>query len=693
MSNALIYENKTEKLSELLYAAKDGGATLLIPDLQRPYKWAPNKIPLLVDSVLKGWPIGSLLLWNIRSDTGAERIPSRCFWLIVDRTSSDEEGHPALAKEPPAKYRMVLDGQQRIQSLLLAFIGGASGFKLLEKDWKETIEGERSKGRASSHWSKGSLFLDVRDYHETRASGTKVLDVDYTEVLRWLVPSADDRSPDRGEKTKSSIKDLSAFPGRYVRLSRLWELAEEKPGVGFREYQQKLDPLFEEYQLETDWRDDLADLLVEIARVKQMPVSYMQLNAFDPNIHEEDRYDEAIVNIFTRLNRAGLSLTPQEISFAWIKRKWSGPSPATTAFDNLKKACQKRELKLELDEAVQIASSVWSVLMGAGHPLRSKDLLRSNVVGEMAAGLFSIWTPLTKGVEHTLDISSELELTELFDSKNALIVLFAWYAIPAQWESGQKFGVAERDAFFKRLDLVLKERMPRWLFLTSWSRIWSSSSDKSLAKYTAQLAECKETLSDAEDSETIFELMGELLDSWLSELAPSTGNYIDSLTANSRGAVGRKYFKPLWVWHRLDDQRWKNSRVSLRHTKAGKKKKPRLDVDHISSEHFWSGLDDEDDTRHELGNTFLLEKTFNISKGKKSLSDFCKEIFEFKNGAIEFEDFCTALNITSALQDPSTEAGENLIDAIKERTERIKSELKEFVQGEKALSAASSETG
>jgi uncharacterized protein with ParB-like and HNH nuclease domain len=37
-------------------ASTDSGATLLIPDLQRPFVWTPMQVVLLVDSLLRGWP-------------------------------------------------------------------------------------------------------------------------------------------------------------------------------------------------------------------------------------------------------------------------------------------------------------------------------------------------------------------------------------------------------------------------------------------------------------------------------------------------------------------------------------------------------------------------------------------------------------------------------------------------------------
>ncbi len=130
---ARIYDDKSDELHKILdRAAQSGGATLVIPDLQRPYVWTPNQVSLLVDSLIRGWPFGTLLLWKVNHDE-KHTIPSRAFWQVVDRTPS-MAGLPLLQQAPPAEYQMVLDGQQRVQSLLLATHGDNWGFKLTDKD-------------------------------------------------------------------------------------------------------------------------------------------------------------------------------------------------------------------------------------------------------------------------------------------------------------------------------------------------------------------------------------------------------------------------------------------------------------------------------------------------------------------------------------------------------------------------------
>src|ERR1700687_6056993 len=135
-----IYGDQHRPFKELLaMAGKSGDATLLIPDLQRPDVWLPAQVIVLVDWLIRGWPFGTLLTWKVKPDDPARDL-ARSFWRVVHR-AGDEEGQPISMKHPPATFQMVLDGQQRVQSLLLALGGNGWGFKLLDRQWHEHLSG------------------------------------------------------------------------------------------------------------------------------------------------------------------------------------------------------------------------------------------------------------------------------------------------------------------------------------------------------------------------------------------------------------------------------------------------------------------------------------------------------------------------------------------------------------------------
>lgn len=68
-----------------------------LPDLQRPFVWDTTKVRDLMDSLYKGLPIGSIILWELYK-------PSNYSYISQDK----------LLKEPKL---LVIDGQQRLTSL------------------------------------------------------------------------------------------------------------------------------------------------------------------------------------------------------------------------------------------------------------------------------------------------------------------------------------------------------------------------------------------------------------------------------------------------------------------------------------------------------------------------------------------------------------------------------------------------
>ena len=55
-----LFDNIPSKVGDLLNDVKNGRIGL--PDLQRPFVWKDNKVRDLLDSMLKGYPIGYVIL-------------------------------------------------------------------------------------------------------------------------------------------------------------------------------------------------------------------------------------------------------------------------------------------------------------------------------------------------------------------------------------------------------------------------------------------------------------------------------------------------------------------------------------------------------------------------------------------------------------------------------------------------------
>lgn len=88
------------RIEELVIGVKTGDIKL--PKFQRPFVWNTQDILKLWDSIYKGYPIGSILLWLTHEKLASER-------KIADLDINERE------EEYPTNY--LLDGQQRLSSL------------------------------------------------------------------------------------------------------------------------------------------------------------------------------------------------------------------------------------------------------------------------------------------------------------------------------------------------------------------------------------------------------------------------------------------------------------------------------------------------------------------------------------------------------------------------------------------------
>jgi hypothetical protein len=91
----------------------DGGFWL--PNIQRPFVWSQEQIEKLFDSLMREYPISTMLVWRTRS-----KIKRRKF---IDNYRDDLILSQFQVPEDDRAKLLVLDGQQRLQSLYISLCG------------------------------------------------------------------------------------------------------------------------------------------------------------------------------------------------------------------------------------------------------------------------------------------------------------------------------------------------------------------------------------------------------------------------------------------------------------------------------------------------------------------------------------------------------------------------------------------
>lgn len=232
-------------------ADEDGGFWL--PNIQRPFVWGEEQICRLFDSILREYPISTLLVWKTTSG-----IRRRKF---IDNWSSSLKLSTFYVPEDFKRKCLVLDGQQRLQSLYIGLCGSFSG----------------------------------RELHFDALSGTAALpdDIKYRFEFRTTATTA---------FPWVKFKDL-VFTSRKKR--ELIQDMEAKAGRSFT----------------NDEKDKIEGNLDLVDRTFKMDesITYQELDSIDnPDLYTEDD----VVEVFIRANSGGTKLEKSDLLFSLLNATW-----------------------------------------------------------------------------------------------------------------------------------------------------------------------------------------------------------------------------------------------------------------------------------------------------------------------------------------------------------------------------------
>lgn len=250
----------------------------LLPAIQREFVWEPEQVVKLFDSVMRGYPIGSFLFWEVE-DANRER------WDVYKFLDRVREGgtHNQLANTSGIKgLTMVLDGQQRLTSLNL----GLRGVYEFKRKW-----GRRDN---PDTWSPRRLFLDLFKNPKDGEEGDAEEGVYYG--FQWL-----EASPSNGDQHC------------WFSVGRILDFESEAQVDDFKdELEESLPDTVTKQQLRT-MRNNL-DRLFRAIHKDEIIAYYTE---------REQNYDR-VLDIFVRANSEGTKLTKSDLLLSMVTSNWSG---------------------------------------------------------------------------------------------------------------------------------------------------------------------------------------------------------------------------------------------------------------------------------------------------------------------------------------------------------------------------------
>lgn len=409
---------------------------LIIPALQRNFVWPDYKITDLFDSLVRGYPIGTFLFWDVNQEAFEGYSFNKVLTEYKESRNKKYRGEPAEAGR--TEYCAVLDGQQRITSLAISVLG------------KYTVH---QKGAL---WDSDSSFTDkylcVNILHSPKDDDDKYqfrfMPVPDIETLKPIDSSDDDDNGIVYEywvKVADVYRDDSIFDpssgGLFMYISKLESL---DPNVFTLERRTFINNLL----------SGLRNTLVE----KEVVSVYTTPNNLKLN---------EVVDIFVRVNSGGQKLDDADLILSIA----SGDNAEESFYDKVSSAVDeiKSATKNEFKCDKKFVLSVALLFTGAASLSLKKP---ENYSRESVGKIIDIWDTLIEKIKAAVIFVDKLDFDVSKLSSNVVIPI-AYY-----------FMVTDRPINYYDLVSSKKDRVyiRQWIFRTIINHVFDEGTGKSLIR-------------------------------------------------------------------------------------------------------------------------------------------------------------------------------------------------------------------
>ena len=314
---------------------------LRLPEIQRHYVWRATRVRDLMDSLYRGYPSGSILMWETD-----EPVPTRDFAIAQDTTAF-------------AGRKLLLDGQQRLTSLTAVLNG----------------EPVNVRGRKRP--------IDILfNLNHPEGPPTEVVEVE-NDTPSPLTP--DDEVNDEPEENDASNQALLdrlnsrtfvvasrslLAQQHWVSVSDVFKLSDatilEKAGIeGFK------DSRYQKYM----------DRLTKLRKIRDYP--------YVVHVLERAMSYEEVTEIFVRVNSLGAKLRSSDLALAQITSRWPNLLKELEAFQE---ECEQSWFTIDLGQFVR------AIVVFA-----TKQCLFHNVASTPVEKLKEGWAEAKEGLRFAID--------------------------------------------------------------------------------------------------------------------------------------------------------------------------------------------------------------------------------------------------------------------------------------------------
>lgn len=431
-------------------------AKLIIPSFQRDYVWKMEQIEALFDSLMRDIPVNSVLLWKLTGEYINSKIKFDFYKFYADYSPNRTDNERTTISD--RDYKAVIDGQQRLTSLFIGFMGS---YTVLKKYARKTPNADNLIHK--------KLYLRLT----TNETNTDFQEENSPEenVYEFKFFSDDELKARCHEDTDIKPPILTDKDGMH------WVRVSEIPKA--KNYQEIIN-----YQFEFHLNGEESCTLNNLWNI------YHQTGRINAIEWGKENINEAIT-VFVRYNSKGTVLTPAQVIQSIIAVYWPN---VRNAFKSLISHIRKLGFTIDVNFIVKALLTVYT-----SNPRNNLKAITPEVASEFQ----NKWDEFQNGVCDMFGNLSRLGFNDKnLTSKNATLPILVYmlkpHTVKDSHNDWQKIG--------------------RWLVRTLLAESFSGNSDKAISDAIKPLVEATEPWTAFPSAEISTSLQNYFDDNEIDEL-------------------------------------------------------------------------------------------------------------------------------------------------------------------------------
>lgn len=276
---------------------------LRLPEIQRHYVWRATQVRNLLDSLYRGYPSGSILMWETD-----EPVPTRNFAIDQDTTAF-------------AGRKLLLDGQQRLTSLTAVL----NGDPINVRGRKRPID----------------ILFNLEHPDKLSDTSTEIESEDDTPLLN------EDEKPDEADEAEDAGRSLADDLSKLTFVVASNQLLAQPNWVSVSDvFKNESDSAILKKAGITSFDDSRYDRYSERLKRLRLIKSY----TYVVHVLERGMSYEEVTEIFVRVNSAGAKLKSSDLALAQMSSRWPNLLKELETFQD---ECEKSNFTIDVGQLVR----------------------------------------------------------------------------------------------------------------------------------------------------------------------------------------------------------------------------------------------------------------------------------------------------------------------------------------------------